>query len=286
MPSVEIIYRYDTEAMRARARPSGMEEARARLEAGNLRFATLLDSLAHGEPGLRHEIRIDARDVGVLGAGDAPAQRPYAAILGCSDARVPLELLFGEGPNDLFVVRIAGNVLGGEVVGSLRYAANQLGGLSTAVVLGHSGCGAVGTAVDLFLGPAGLFALATDHALRGLLERIFLVVEIAARSLERVHGPGVRARPGFRAALNEVAIALNAAAGAFVLSQDLAPLPVLFGVYVVGARRVRVPDTGSGEVDGLAPPPSDPEGFRAIFDRFARAERIVLLLDAAQPCAH
>jgi len=286
MPSVDIIYRYDTEAMRARERPAGLEAARARLEAGNLRFAALLDSLARGNPGLRHEIRIDARDVGVLGAGEAPVQRPYAAILGCADARVPLELLFGEGPNDLFVVRVAGNVLGGEVIASLRYAARHLGGLSTAVVLGHSGCGAVATAVDMFLRPAGLMALATDHALRGLLDRIFMVIEIAATSLERVHGAGVRARPGYRTALTELAIALNAAAGAYTLSQDLAPLPLLFGVYVVGARRVRVPDAAAGEVDGLAPPPSDPEGFRLMFDRFAAAERITGLLDTATPDGH
>jgi len=286
MPSVEIIYRYDTEAMRARERPVGIDAARARLEAGNQRFAALLDSLARGSPGLRHEIRIDARDVGVLGAGEAPAQRPYAAILGCADARVPLELLFSEGPNDLFVVRVAGNVLGGEVIGSLRYAAQHLGGLSTAVVLGHSGCGAVGAAVDMFLRPAGLMALATDHALRGVLERIFMVVEIATASLERVHGADVRGRPGYRAALTELAIGLNAAAGAYMLSQDLAPLPMLFGVYVVGARRVRVPNAEAGEVDGLAPPPSDADGFRAMFDRFAAAERITGLLETEAPEGH
>ena len=286
MPSVDIIYRYDTEAMRARERPASADAARARLEAGNLRFAALLDSLARGNPGLRHEIRIDARDVGVLGAGEAPTQRPYAAILGCADARVPLELLFGEGPNDLFVVRVAGNVLGSEVIASLRYAARDLGGLSTAVVLGHSGCGAVATAVDMFLRPAGLMALATDHALRGLLDRIFLVVEIATGSLERVHGAGVRARPGFRAALTEMAVALNAASGAFMLARDLAPLPLLFGVYVVGARRVRVPDPEAGEVDGLAAPPTDAEGFRAMFDRFAMTERITGLLETAEPEQH
>lgn len=286
MTSVEIVYRYDTEEMRARERPDSAAAARARLEAGNRRFAGLLDSLAQGNPGLRHEIRIDARDVGVLGAGETPAQRPYAAILGCADARVPLELLFSEGPNDLFVVRVAGNVLGGEVIGSLRYAAGNLGGLSTAVVLGHSGCGAVATAVDLFLRPAGMMALATDHALRGVLERIFLVVEIATGALERVHGSDVRSRPGYRAALTELAVALNAAAGAYMLAQDLAPLPMLFGVYVVGARRVRVPDVEAGEADGLAPPPSDADAFRALFDRFAGCTRVAALLDQAATDVH
>ena len=55
-------------------------------------------------------------------------QRPFAAILGCSDARVPVELIFNEGPNDLFVIRVAGNGLGTEVLGSLKYAVENLGG--------------------------------------------------------------------------------------------------------------------------------------------------------------
>ena len=75
-------------------------------------------------------------------------------MLGCSDARVPIELIFNEGPNDLFVVRVAGNGLGGEVFGSLSYAVEHLGGsLKLVVVLGHSGCGAVSAAVDAVLNP-------------------------------------------------------------------------------------------------------------------------------------
>ena len=79
------------------------------------------------------------------------------AVLGCSDARVPIELIFKEGPNDLFVVRVAGNGLGSEVLGSLKYAVEHLGGsLRIIVVLGHSGCGAVSEAVDAFLEPPDL----------------------------------------------------------------------------------------------------------------------------------
>lgn len=54
-----------------------------------------------------------------------PKQRPFAAILGCSDARVPVELIFNEGPDDLFVIRVAGNGLGTEVLGSLKYAVDH-----------------------------------------------------------------------------------------------------------------------------------------------------------------
>ena len=89
-------------------------------------------------------------------ATGAPKQRPFAAVLGCSDARARIELIFNEGPNDLFVVRVAGNGLGNDVLGSLRYAIDHLrGSLRLVVVLGHSGCGAMSAAVDSFLEPAG-----------------------------------------------------------------------------------------------------------------------------------
>ena len=72
---------------------------------------------------------VDPSDLGLL-AGDPalPKQRPFAVILGCSDARVPIELIFNEGPNDLFVIRVAGNGLGTEVLGSLKYAVDHLSG--------------------------------------------------------------------------------------------------------------------------------------------------------------
>jgi carbonic anhydrase len=76
------------------------------------------------------------------GRAPAPEQYPFAALLGCSDARVPVELIFSEGPNDLFAIRVAGNGLGAEVLGSLKYAVGRLGrSLKPIVVLGHSSCG-------------------------------------------------------------------------------------------------------------------------------------------------
>jgi len=74
-------------------------------------------------------------------------QHPYATILCCSDSRVPPELIFDAGLGDLFVVRVAGNVLSPEVAGSLQYAAAHLG-TALFLVLGHDGCGAVQAAVD------------------------------------------------------------------------------------------------------------------------------------------
>ena len=77
----------------------------------------------------------------------AREQKPFATVLGCSDSRVPPELLFDASFGDLFVIRIAGNALSADVAGSLQYAGVHLK-TPLFVVLGHEGCGAVGAAVE------------------------------------------------------------------------------------------------------------------------------------------
>jgi len=108
------------------------DEALSRLIQGNQRF-------------LRGEVRSGAFRPELL-ADLAKAQRPYATILGCSDSRVPPELLFDTGLGELFVVRVAGNSLSPEVAGSLQYAGSYLQ-TPLFVVLGHEGCGAIGAAL-------------------------------------------------------------------------------------------------------------------------------------------
>jgi carbonic anhydrase len=80
----------------------------------------------------------------------AKGQNPYATILSCSDSRVPPELIFDAGFGELFIIRIAGNVVSPEVAGSLQYAGHHLR-TSLFVVLGHTNCGAVAVAVDTLL---------------------------------------------------------------------------------------------------------------------------------------
>ena len=75
-------------------------------------------------------------------------QRPFATVLGCSDSRVPLELLFDQGFGDLFIVRVAGNIVSASVLGSLQYGWAQLR-TPLFLVLGHEGCGAVEAALAL-----------------------------------------------------------------------------------------------------------------------------------------
>ena len=107
-------------------------DALARLMDGNARFV-------RGES--RHS-RTTPEALAQLAEG----QRPYATILGCSDSRVSPELLFDAGFGDLFIIRVAGNVVSPEVMGSLQYAGTHLE-TRLILVLGHEGCGAVQAAL-------------------------------------------------------------------------------------------------------------------------------------------
>jgi carbonic anhydrase len=109
------------------------DEALARLKDGNDRFCRDEAHFAN--------VRKDA--LAALTGG----QSPFATILGCSDSRVPPELIFDAGFGHLFIVRVAGNVLSPEVMGSLQFAGAVLD-TSLLVVLGHEGCGAVMAALD------------------------------------------------------------------------------------------------------------------------------------------
>jgi carbonic anhydrase len=109
------------------------DEALLRLKAGNERFVA-----GHGRfPTVQKEILADL----------AKGQHPYAAILSCSDSRVPPELIFDAGFGELFVIRVAGNVMSPEVAGSLQYAGRHLR-TPLFVVLGHTNCGAIHAAIE------------------------------------------------------------------------------------------------------------------------------------------
>ena len=108
------------------------DEALARLKSGNARF---LGGKAH----------FPRRQKQVL-AELAKGQQPYATILGCSDSRVPPELVFDAGFGELFIIRVAGNVLGPSIAGTLQYAGLHLR-TPLFVVMGHEGCGAVQAAL-------------------------------------------------------------------------------------------------------------------------------------------
>jgi carbonic anhydrase len=104
-------------------------EALARLREGNRRFVSGGDD---SDATLRQTHRLAL----------ARGQAPFAIVLGCSDSRVPAELVFGQGFGDLFVIRVAGNIVAPSQVGSVEFAAGRFG-TRLAVVLGHTQCGAI-----------------------------------------------------------------------------------------------------------------------------------------------
>jgi carbonic anhydrase len=104
-----------------------------RLRTGNQRFAANLRSL---DTMLSYTRRVEL----------STRQQPFAIVLGCSDSRVPAEIVFDQGLGDLFVIRVAGNIVAASQVGSVEFAAAQFG-TRLVVVLGHSQCGAVAATV-------------------------------------------------------------------------------------------------------------------------------------------
>jgi carbonic anhydrase len=106
------------------------DEALARLREGNRRFVS-------GEGSAVRQWR----------PGLAIGQSPFAVILGCSDARAPAEYVFDQGLGDLFVIRVAGNIVAPSLVGSVEFAVSSAGARFV-VVVGHTHCGAVGATVD------------------------------------------------------------------------------------------------------------------------------------------
>lgn len=113
-------------------------EALARLKEGNRRFVEKLNDQS-------------ATTIATQRPELVETQNPMAIVLGCSDARVPAELVFDQGLGDLFVIRIAGNIVAPSGIGSVEFAALSFG-TPLVVVLGHSNCGAVKATLDALMG--------------------------------------------------------------------------------------------------------------------------------------
>ena len=285
MKYIDITYRYGADDSPPRERPVTAAAAKHRLDTGNRDFAALLADLDGRSGTARRVIRVDPSELGILPSGVAvPAQKPYAAILGCADARVPIELVFNEGPNDLFVVRVAGNTLGDDVRGSLNYALEHLGGsLRLIVVLGHSACGAVSAAVDVFLDPAAYLSLAPKHTVRALVDRLLVVVHACARRMEEALGADVVRQSGYREALIETSVVTNAALAAHTLQRETGGgmadgVRATYGVYVLSDRTIWAPRYGGDEVIGLAAPPVNQQEFINFCAAVIRSQRITALL--------
>jgi carbonic anhydrase len=183
------------------------EEALSRLVEGNRRFRDR-DAASQARPWSN-----------TLATQD---QRPFAIVLGCSDSRTPVEILFDQGFGDLFVVRVAGNIVAPSVVGSIEFAAAQFG-TRLVVVMGHTHCGAVSAsvkAIETGQGPE-------SKNLRAITDRITPHIEGAVRS-----------RSGDPAAILREAVRANVKASAHQLrrgSRILEELVLAGRLVVVGA---------------------------------------------------
>jgi len=276
--TIDYIYRFDPTNPSAKPLPNDAENARRTLEDGNRTFSRWMESCRNavatqGEP--RYVVPCNAQEVGMIrGSGEMPKQSPFGVVVGCSDARVPTEMLFGQGFNDLFVIRVAGNVLGDVCMGSVDFALNALSdSVRVVVILGHSGCGAVSGAVDAYLRPLRFWNKSMSPMLRGLVQRIFVAVREAANGLKDVWGPDAKDMPGYREALIESAVCINAAQAAFDLRSEVErngkwEIEVLYGVHNIRSHQVCMPvDPAAPFSDSnvrLAHAPPNPKDFHTL----------------------
>lgn len=185
-------------------------EAFIRLRDGNQRFAASVS----GPDQFLHTRRPELTQ----------AQEPFAIILGCSDARVPAEIVFDQGLGELFVIRVAGNIVAPSQVGSVEFAAERFG-TRLVVVLGHSQCGAILATLEELQQPTS----GGSHNVRAIVDRVRPSVEgLLATDLK--HHP---------AALVEQAVRANIRASADHLRHGSDVLEQLIreqGLVVVGAE--------------------------------------------------
>ena len=162
------------------ARVISARDALERLREGNRRFAADLRSL--------EALGSRARRADLLGG-----QQPFAIVLGCSDSRVPAEIVFDQGLGDLFVIRVAGNIVAPSQVGSVEFAATRFG-TPLVVVLGHSQCGAIAATLEELRQPAGT----RSRNLRSIVNRVRPSVE-ALLATELRNDPDALAREAVKA---------------------------------------------------------------------------------------
>src|SRR5438552_4240204 len=155
-------------------------EALMRLQQGNRQFVANIGDTA---PALSQTRRLAL----------AEGQQPFAIVLGCSDSRVPAELIFGQGFGDLFVIRVAGNIVAPSQVGSVEFAAARFG-TRLVVVLGHSQCGAIEATLEELRAPNQN----QSRNLRSIVDRIRPAVEVLLR-MDRNYQPDILLQHAVRA---------------------------------------------------------------------------------------
>jgi carbonic anhydrase len=290
---IDLVYRYEPGSGSAPP-PTTAAQARSRLRKGNLNLVRFIKACQAGtDVGPKPlPVRLDPHEVGQgEDAAGFPKQEPFALVLGCADARTPAEITFCQSFNDIFNIRVAGNVLGVECAGSVRYAldhfapssrvdAGNPGSLKLMISLGHRNCGAVRAAVDAYQSdlPPDLLP---DSSVVAILNRISfpsLTTAVEAFDDIRAFGPCASRDGRNAAALTDLVVDLNAAWAAREL-RDLIPrdpltqqsVEVVYGVFDPRDCSVSVRTPGprmSARADGtFASPPRDLKDLRELAGR-------------------
>lgn len=155
-------------------------EALERLAEGNRRFVASINGDPAAPPAVRRMVLTREQ------------QQPFAIILGCSDSRVPAEIVFDQGLGELFVIRVAGNIVAPSQVGSVEFAASRYG-TRLVVVLGHSYCGAVLATIDALQKPLAV----ESRNVGSIVDRIRPSVEALMRT-ELRHDPNALTQAAVR----------------------------------------------------------------------------------------
>jgi carbonic anhydrase len=163
-------------------------EALARLRTGNQRYVQNVRSV---DSMISHSMR-----------GEIQLQSPFAIVLGCSDSRAPAEIVFDQGLGDLFVIRVAGNIVAPSQIGSVEFAAERFG-TRLVVVMGHTQCGAIEAAIEAITsahGPASRNQRSIVNRVRPTIES--LVTTELAKDPVRLRREAMRAN--VRASVNHL----------------------------------------------------------------------------------
>ena len=281
-PPLTFAYRFAPASPKPLFAPRNPHEALVVLQGGNEALGRFYDACRRGhfEAGETAPV-IDLSVPEALGQPKGedglPLQYPFAVILGCSDARAPTEILFGQEFNDIFNIRVAGNVVTTEGRGSLMYALRTFSlddpirprSLKLVVALGHRGCGAVRAAVTAYQGTGDL----TGETI--LLDPIGAILKaithpplaVAARAFDRAHGDGASRDPAHFLPFSDLVVYLNAAWSGRQLrgvvesqGEEIASrIGVVYGVLDPADHRVhsRPHAPGDHEAGILARPPAD-----------------------------
>lgn len=283
---IDYIFRHDPAKDVTNFRPATAAAARQALIRGNRRFSEWMakcrseDAQAHD---YQYIVPCGSLTTVPRKVTEMPLQQPFAVVLGCSDARVPTEMLFGQGFNDLFVVRVAGNVLGDVVMGSTDFSIRALAeSVRVMVVLGHVSCGAVKGAVQAYLEPEKFWAKSNSTFLQLIFRRIFTAVRESDNALRAVWGADASTQPGYHEALLNMAVCLNAAHAAYVLRQQVETdhaegVEVVYGIFDIRTHQVCMPVLPDAPINpdlvNLAPAPSDPHEFTELAHELASLYR-------------